>query len=109
MSDAFIGQVVMFAGNFAPTNWAFCNGQSMQISQNTQLFAIIGTTYGGNGTTNFNLPDLSGRVAISSGQGQHLPSYSLGQTGGSPTVTLPIAELPPPSHLIMSDAHGANR
>jgi microcystin-dependent protein len=78
-----IGEIKMFAGNFAPVGWAFCDGQLLPIAQNTALFSVLGTTYGGNGTTNFMLPDLRGRVSIHAGQGTGLTNRSLGSSGGS--------------------------
>ena len=83
----------MFAGNFAPKSWAFCQGQIINIASNTALFSILGTTYGGNGTTTFGLPDLRGRSVVSVGQGPGLSPYSLGQVSGSPTETLTSANL----------------
>lgn len=96
--EGYLGQIIMFGGNFAPRQWAFCNGQLLAIAQNTALFSILGTTYGGDGRTTFGLPDLRGRVAISAGQGPGLPSYRLGQRGGQPTVTLSTNNLPPHNH-----------
>ncbi len=98
MSDPFIGQITMFAGNFAPRQWAFCDGQLLAISQNTALFSILGTTYGGDGRTTFGLPDLRGRVAMHPGNGPGLSSKSLGQTGGSEANTLTVNQLPSHSH-----------
>jgi len=95
ISDPTLGEITMFAGNFAPRNWAFCDGQLLPISSNQALFAILGTTYGGDGRTTFALPDLRGRVALHEGSGPGLPSLRLGETGGSPshdhtiTVTTP--------------------
>jgi len=100
MSEPFIGMIVMFAGNFAPRNWAFCNGQLLSISQNTALFSILGTTYGGNGQTTFGLPDLRGRVPMHPGQGPGLSPRSLGETSGVETVTLLQTEIPAHSHLV---------
>ena len=80
--EPFIGQVMLFAGNFAPRGWAFCEGQLMAISSNAALFSILGTTYGGDGRTTFALPDLRGRVPIGPGTGPGLPTYRLGQRGG---------------------------
>lgn len=94
----FIGEIRMFAGNFAPRSWALCEGQLLSISQNTALFSIIGTIYGGDGRTTFGLPDLRGRVPIGPGNGPGLPSYRIGQRGGSPTNTLTTAQLPSHSH-----------
>lgn len=104
MSEPFIGQIVMFAGNFNPRGWAFCNGQILSIAQNTALFSILGTTYGGNGQTTFALPDLRSRVPLHPGQGPGLSSYSLGQVGGTETVTLITSQIPAHNHgLIASD------
>jgi microcystin-dependent protein len=96
--DPFLGEIRMFAGNFAPVGWAFCNGQVLPISQNTALFSLLGTTYGGNGTTTFALPNLQGRVAIHQGQGTGLSPYALGQTGGAENVALTTAQMPSHSH-----------
>jgi microcystin-dependent protein len=103
MDNPFIGAIVLFCGNFAPRGWALCNGQLLSISQWSALFAILGTTYGGNGTTNFALPNLQGRVPIHPGQGQGLSPYTLGQTGGVETATLSINNLPQHNHLLMGD------
>lgn len=110
-SDPYIGQLMLFAGNFAPNGWAFCNGQQLNIAQNTALFSILGTTYGGDGRTNFNLPDLRGRFPIGMGQGNGLPQYNLGQQGGGQgsniqsgsivaggTITIKPENLPAHSH-----------
>lgn len=96
--DPFIGQIILFAGNFAPSGWALCNGQLMSIAQNTALFSILGTTYGGDGVTTFGLPDLRSRVPIHPGQGQGLSPYSLGQKGGVESVTLTSNQMPIHSH-----------
>jgi microcystin-dependent protein len=85
----YVGEIDMFAGNFAPDGWMFCDGQPLSISQYSTLFNLIGTTYGGNGTTTFNLPDLQGRVPISQGA-----SYIMGQSGGTETITLSTANMP---------------
>lgn len=100
MSDPFIGEIKYFAGNFAPVGYAFCNGQLLPINQNQALFAIVGTTYGGDGQTTFALPDLRGRVPIHSGQSQGpgLSPYALGQRAGTETVTLTTQQLPPHNH-----------
>ena len=84
MSNAFLGQISMFGGNFAPRGWAFCNGQPMSIAQNDALFTLIGTTYGGDGVTTFNLPNLESRLPVHFGQGTGLSSYALGQSSGTP-------------------------
>ncbi len=96
--DPFIGQIIMFAGNFAPRGWAFCNGQLLSIAQNTALFSILGTTYGGDGKTTFALPDLRSRVPMHPGQGQGLSAYELGQVGGVETVTLTMQQMPIHGH-----------
>jgi len=94
----WIGEIMAVPFNFAPKGWALCAGQILPINQNTALFSLLGTTYGGNGTTNFALPDLRGRTPVSSGQGPGLSSYDLGGTGGVEQVTLTISQLPPHSH-----------
>lgn len=98
--DGFLGEIDLVAFNFAPQGWAMCQGQILSISQNTALFSLLGTTYGGNGTTNFALPDLRGRRIISSGQGAGLSNYSLGETGGEETVTLTVAQMPSHTHQV---------
>lgn len=100
MNEPYIAGIVLFAGNFAPRGWAFCNGQILSIAQNTALFSLLGTTYGGNGQTTFALPDLRGRVPIQPGQGPGLPLYDLGETGGAPTTTLVANNLPAHSHSL---------
>lgn len=98
MSEAFIGEIRIFAGNFAPLGWAFCDGQLLPISQNTALFSLLGTTYGGNGTSTFALPDLRGAAPMASGQGPGLSSHELGESGGTTSVELLEQQLPPHSH-----------
>ena len=98
MSEAFIGEIRIYPYQFAPKGWAFCQGQTIGIAQNTALFSLFGTTYGGNGTTTFGLPDLQGRVAVHVGQGPGLSYYGLGQKGGSETVTLASGQMGPHSH-----------
>ncbi len=102
--DPYIGQIMMFGGNFAPRGWALCNGQLLSIAQNTALFSILGTTYGGNGQTTFGLPDLRGRAPIHWGQGPGLTNRALGESGGEETVTLSAAQMPAHSHV----AHAAS-
>jgi microcystin-dependent protein len=97
--DPILGTIIIFAGNFAPRGWAFCNGQLMAISQNTALFSILGTTYGGNGTQTFALPDLRGRVPIGSGQGPGLSDYVLGQLSGTENTTLTVNQMPSHNHV----------
>jgi microcystin-dependent protein len=96
--EPLIGMIVQFAGNFAPRGWALCEGQLLPISQNTALFSILGTTYGGNGQTTFALPDLRGRVCIQPGQGPGLSNYNLGQPGGAESVTLLVNNMPAHNH-----------
>jgi len=98
MSTPFVGEIRPFAGNFAPVGWHFCDGSLQSISEYETLFALIGTTYGGNGTTTFGLPDLRGRVGMSQGQGSGLTSRVLGQLFGAENVTLLQAEMPAHSH-----------
>jgi len=108
MSEPFIGQLMLVPYNFAPRGWAFCQGQLLPIAQNTALFSLLGTTYGGNGQTNFALPDLRGRVPISSGQGPGLSNYDLGQMGGNETVTLTTGQIPAHNHAINANSGDAN-
>jgi microcystin-dependent protein len=98
MADPFIAEVRIFGFDFAPTGWAFCDGQLMPIQQNTALFALLGTTYGGNGTTNFALPDLQGRAALHPGQGQGLSHRQRGESLGAESVTLLESQMPAHSH-----------
>lgn len=98
--EPFIGQVLMFAGNFAPRGWAFCNGQLLSISENQALFSILGTTYGGDGRTTFALPDMRGRVAVHPGNGPGLSDYHLGQKGGVEQVSLNVNQMPAHSHTL---------
>mgnify|MGYP000054799485 CR=1 FL=1 len=96
--EPFIGQIMMFGGNFAPRNWALCDGQLLAINNYQALFSILGTTYGGDGRTTFALPDLRGRAPIHEGQGPGLPSYRLGQKGGIEQNTLTLANMPAHNH-----------
>jgi len=97
--DNFVGEIRMFAGNFAPKGWAFCDGSILAISTNTALFSLIGTYYGGNGQSTFALPNLNGKVPIGAGQGPGLSNRDLGEQGGSETVTLSQSQIPNHSHL----------
>ena len=106
--EGTIAEIRMFAGTFAPRNWAFCAGQLLSISQNTALFSILGTTYGGNGQTTFALPDFRGRVAVGTGQGPGLSNISLGEVAGSPSVTLTSQQMPIHSHLVAANSNNAN-
>jgi len=106
MSDPFIGQIILFAGNYAPLNWAFCNGALLPISENEALFAILGTTYGGDGQVTFALPDLRGRAPVHVGgsPGPGRSPYALGQVGGIETVTLSTAQMAAHSHPVKAAA-----
>ena len=98
--DPFLGEIRLFAGNFAPQCWALCNGAVLSIAQNTALFALLGTAYGGNGKTTFALPNLQGSVAMDQGQGLGLSPRVLGETGGTQTELLFQSEMPAHNHLI---------
>ncbi|GGB48599.1 phage tail protein [Deinococcus soli (ex Cha et al. 2016)] len=100
MSEAYVGEIRIFAGNFAPYGWAFCNGQILPISQNTALFSLLGTTYGGNGTTTFALPNLQGRAPIHWGTGPGLTPRSLGESSGTAAVTLLSTQMPVHTHTL---------
>ncbi len=104
MSTAHIGDIKIFAGNFAPKFWALCQGQLVSIASNSALFSILGTTYGGNGTTNFALPDLRGRVPIGWGNGPGLTGVSLGDMSGTENTTLSVANLPSHTHTLNAKA-----
>jgi microcystin-dependent protein len=99
--DPFVAEIRIFPFNFAPKGWAWCDGQLMPLSQNTALFSLLGTTYGGNGKSNFALPDLQGRAPMHPGQGPGLSLHDLGETGGSETVTLLESEIPLHTHAAM--------
>jgi microcystin-dependent protein len=101
MSEPFIGEIIMFAGNFAPKGWMLCQGQLLAIAQNTALFSILGTTYGGDGVTTFALPDFRGRYPMQQGQGPGLTPRSLGEQGGSETVTLISTQMPAHNHSLL--------
>jgi microcystin-dependent protein len=110
MTNAFLGQISMFGGNFAPRSTAFCNGQTLAIAQNQALFSLLGTTYGGNGQTTFALPNLQSSLPVHQGQGQGLSNYVLGQAGGTPTVTIDQSTMPIHTHVLQatkSDATSA--
>jgi microcystin-dependent protein len=101
MADPFVAEIRIFGFNFAPKGWAFCNGQILPISQNTALFSLLGTTYGGDGKSTFALPDLQDRAAMQPGQGAGLSLHDLGEIGGSQFVTLLQSEIPNHSHTLM--------
>jgi len=98
MSEPFIGEIILFGGNFAPRGWAFCHGQLLPIAQNTALFSLLGTAYGGNGRTDFGLPDLRGRAIVGVGQGPGLTRYRQGERFGAETVALNSAQIPGHNH-----------
>ncbi|AMB60046.1 phage tail protein [Microterricola viridarii] len=98
MSDPFVAEIRMFPFNFAPKGWAWCDGQLLPLSQNTALFSLLGTTYGGDGKSTFALPDLNGRSPLHHGQGPGLSLYDLGQSGGESAITLLESEIPSHSH-----------
>ncbi len=100
MSDPFLGELRIFGGNFAPRGWALCQGQLLSITQNTALFSLLGTTYGGNGTTTFALPDLQGRVPMGTGNGAGLSPRTLGESSGTENVTLNLTQIPAHSHQL---------
>lgn len=102
MADPFVAEIRIFPFNFAPRGWAWCDGQLLPLSQNTALFSLLGTTYGGNGYSNFALPDLQGRAPMHFGQGPGLSLHDLGETGGSETVSLLESEIPAHSHALMA-------
>src|SRR5512133_1608136 len=100
MADPFVAEIRIFPFNFAPKGWAFCNGQLLPLSQNTALFSLLGTTYGGDGKSNFALPNIQGNAVMHPGQGPGLSLHDLGETGGSDTVTLLQSEIPAHSHPV---------
>lgn len=102
MSEPFIAEIRIFAGNFAPRSWAFCNGQLLPVSQNTALFSLIGTTYGGDGRTTTALPNLQGRAPMHPGRGPGLTARRLGERGGVGTVTLSEAQMPNHTHSVQA-------
>src|SRR5437879_6406836 len=100
MAEPFLGMIIIVPFNFAPRGWAFCAGQIMPIAQNTALFSLLGTAYGGNGETTFALPDLRSRLPIGAGQGPGLSPYALGQVSGTESVTLNVTQMPQHTHLV---------
>ena len=110
MADPFVAEIRIFPFNFAPKGWAWCDGQLLPLSQNTALFSLLGTTYGGNGQSNFALPNLQGRAPMHPGQGPGLSLHDLGETGGTETVTLLESEMPSHAHsLVASNDIGEDR
>jgi len=106
--DPFVAEIRIFPFNFAPKGWAWCDGQLLPLSQNTALFSLLGTTYGGDGKSNFALPDLQGRSPMHPGQGPGLSLHDLGETGGSETVTLLESEIPSHSHNLRASSSPAD-
>lgn len=109
MSEPFVAEIRIFAGNFAPRSWAFCNGQLLPVSQNTALFSLIGTTYGGDGRSTTALPNLQGRAPMHPGRGPGLTSKRLGQVGGVETVTLTEAQMPNHNHTMTCNIEEGDR
>jgi microcystin-dependent protein len=107
MSEPFVGEIRMFAGNFAPRGWAFCDGQLLAVSQNDALFSLLGTIYGGDGRTTFGLPDLRGRLPIHAGTGPGLSPRRLGSKGGAEKVTLTVNQLPSHTHPMQASIDAA--
>ena len=103
MADPFVAEIRMFGFNFAPRGWATCDGQLLQISQNTALFSLLGTQYGGNGQTNFALPNLQSKAPLHWGQGPGLSNYSVGDTDGTTSVTLLNSEMPSHQHAVQAN------
>jgi microcystin-dependent protein len=108
MSEPFVGEIRMFAGNFAPRGWAFCDGQLLAVSQNDALFSLLGTIYGGDGRTTFGLPDLRGRIPIHAGHGPGLSERRLGSKAGEEKVTLTVNQLPSHRHDVFASSTGAS-
>ncbi len=107
--EPFLGQIQAFGFNFAPRGWAFCNGQLLPIAQNTALFSLLGTIYGGDGRTTFALPDLRGRVSMQFGTGPGLSSYSIGEKGGAEQITLITSQMPSHNHSANAAAEEADQ
>jgi microcystin-dependent protein len=108
LASPFVAEIRMFCGNFAPSGWDMCNGQLLPINQNTALFSLLGTIYGGDGRTNFALPDLQGMSPMGQGDGTGLAPATLGQTGGAATVTLATSQIPAHTHRALGVAHAGS-
>ncbi|HEX4409638.1 MAG TPA: tail fiber protein [Xanthobacteraceae bacterium] len=109
MVQPYVGEVRLFGGNFAPVGWALCNGQSLSISTNTALYALLGTIYGGDGVTTFNLPNMQGRLCVGMGQGPGLSNYVIGQVGGNEMITLSVNQMPMHTHMLSATTTTANQ
>lgn len=109
MSEPFVGEIRMFAGNFAPRGWAFCDGQLLAVSQNDALFSLLGTIYGGDGRSTFGLPDLRGRIPVHAGTGPGLSPRRLGAKGGAEQVTVTVNQLPSHQHPLRASSAAANQ
>lgn len=107
MADPFVAEIRIFPFNFAPKGWAFCNGQLLPITQNTALFSLLHTTYGGDGVTTFGLPNLQGSAPMHPGQGPGLSSHVLGERGGSDTVTLAVSQMPAHTHVLSAASNAS--
>jgi microcystin-dependent protein len=107
MGSPYVGEIRMFGGSFAPAGWAFCNGQLLAISENDVLFNLIGTTYGGDGQETFGLPDLQGRLPVHQGQGSGLTNRTVGEMGGTETVTLTTQQMPVHNHPLLASLNNA--
>jgi len=107
MSEPFVGEIRMFAGNFAPRGWAFCDGQLLAVSQNDALFSLLGTIYGGDGRTTFGLPDMRGRIPVHAGTGPGLNTIRLGAKAGAEDVTLTVNQLPSHKHNVSANSAAA--
>src|SRR3982750_2270413 len=109
MADPFVAEIRIFPVNFAPKGWAWCDGQLLPLSQNTALFSLLGTTYGGDGKSTFALPDLQGKAPMQPGQGQGLSLRNLGQVSGTESVTLLASEIPVHAHTLMGTVEDATQ
>lgn len=109
MTQPYLGEIRMFAGTFSPKNNAFCAGQIMNVQQNSALFSLLGTFYGGNGTTTFGLPDMRGRIPVSMGQGPGLSNYNIGEATGSESVTLTTGQMPMHTHMMVASSNTGNQ
>src|SRR5687767_5922787 len=107
MAQPYVGEIRIFAGNFAPAGWMFCEGQLLPISENETLFQLIGTTYGGDGESTFGLPDLRGRIPLHNGNGASGNTYQLAETGGAEEITLTVNQIPAHTHPLLATSNNA--